>query len=246
MPGTSFDRVADHYDETRGGERRGDQVAAAIAPWVPEGRVVELGVGTGVVALGLRTRGHGVVGLDLSAGMMRTAVGRLGPRVAQADIDVLPVPDDSVDCAVFVWVLHLVADSAATMREAARVVRQGGRVIAVSADPEHHPDDEIAAAMAPFKVLSQGSRSVAVLRDGAPESFDLEHDGFTPWAEFEKTAAAEIDLIERRSYSQLFDLDDERWRTVVEPVLDQLRALPDPDAPRIRRNRNPLLVWRVS
>ena len=246
MPGQSFDRVADHYDATRGGELRGDHLAEAIAPWVPAGRTVELGVGTGVVALGLTARGHDVVGLDLSAEMMRPAVDRLGPRVAQADIDALPLPDDSVDCAVFVWVLHLVNDAAATMREAARVVRPGGRVIAVSADPDNHPDDEIGAAMGPLMVLRQPARSTAVLRDRAPASYTLEHDGFTPWNEFEDSATAEVELIEKRSYSPLFDIDDEQWRTVVEPVLDRLRALPDPEAPRLRKSRNPLLVWRVA
>ena len=44
----------------------------------------------------------------------------------------------------------------------------------------------------------------------------------------------------------MFDLDDTTWTAVVEPVLQQLRALPDPDRPRVRRNRHPLLTWSVS
>ena len=57
--------------------------------------------------------------------------------------------------------------------------------------------------------------------------------------------AEEIANIEGRIYSSLFDVDDATWVTVVEPVLDRLRALEDPDLPRDRRNRHPLLVWDV-
>jgi len=48
----SFDRVADEYDATRGGEERGEHVAADLEPWLSGGGpVLEAGAGTGVVAL---------------------------------------------------------------------------------------------------------------------------------------------------------------------------------------------------
>ncbi|MBV8305279.1 MAG: hypothetical protein JOZ04_13795 [Acidimicrobiia bacterium] len=50
----SFDRIADRYDETRGGERRGQLVAAEIDPYLgPGARILEIGVGTGIVATAL-------------------------------------------------------------------------------------------------------------------------------------------------------------------------------------------------
>jgi hypothetical protein len=60
-----FDDVADRFDETRGGESRGDDIAAELYAWlpVPASPVLEVGVGTGVVALGLRRRGCSVVGV---------------------------------------------------------------------------------------------------------------------------------------------------------------------------------------
>jgi SAM-dependent methyltransferase len=87
MPGTSFDRVAAIYDETRGGERRGDHLADDLAPGIVGPSVVELGVGTGVIARGLRRHGVEVVGFDLSEATMRAAVDRIGPNVAIADAD---------------------------------------------------------------------------------------------------------------------------------------------------------------
>ncbi len=55
-----FDEIAPIYDETRGGEKRGDEYAADIDGLLPQdsGTVLEIGVGTGVVALGLRKRGE--------------------------------------------------------------------------------------------------------------------------------------------------------------------------------------------
>jgi hypothetical protein len=78
------------------------------------------------------------------------------------------------------------------------------------------------------------------------DGMSLADRGHTPWDEFPSTVADEIDYIERRIYSSLFDVDDSTWRTVVEPVLARLRAIPDPDRPRLRRNRHPLLVWNVD
>ena len=42
---TEFDQLADHYDETRGGEQRGEDYAADIDAYLPagEGPVVEIG-----------------------------------------------------------------------------------------------------------------------------------------------------------------------------------------------------------
>ena len=102
----SFDRIADRYDETRGGEQRGDTLAADIDPYLGDAeRVLEVGVGTGIVAAGLGRLGRPVVGVDIAAEMLARAHERLGSRVARADAHALPVPTASVDGAYLVWVL---------------------------------------------------------------------------------------------------------------------------------------------
>ena len=246
MPGTSFDRVADIYDETRGGERRGDRFADDLAPWIVAPKVVELGVGTGVIANGLRRHGIDVVGFDLSEAMMRAAIDRIGPQVALADVDRLPIADDRVDTAVFVWVLQLVPDPMATLAEAARIVRPGGRVITILSNGEYSPDDEIAPIFDGLAALrtERLGRNEIVAAD--LPGLTLEHQGFTRWDEFPSSVADQIQGIENRVYSSMFDVDDEIWARVVEPVLAELRALPDPQLPRLRRNRHPLLTWTVS
>jgi SAM-dependent methyltransferase len=116
--------------------------------WCPEGlvesharllgpvagaRVLELGCGAAAGSRWLAGEGARVVGLDLSAGMLRharAAADRTGVRVplVQADALALPFRDDSFDivCTAF-GAIPFVDDSAAAMREVARVLRPGGR-----------------------------------------------------------------------------------------------------------------------
>jgi SAM-dependent methyltransferase len=245
MPGASFDRVADHYDETRGGETRGRAFAEALVPWIVGERVVELGVGTGAIAVELHERDYRLSGFDLSAPMMAAAVRRLGPRVAVADVDALPVPDDAVDTAILAWVLQLVDDPAMSLREAARVVRPGGRVLAVLAAAEYADDDEISSIVDDLEVLRRQGRGLDPLLSVTPPELELVHHGYAPWQEFDGSPAQQIDLIERRTFSTLFDVSDADWRGVVEPVLARLRALPEPERSRRRRVRHPLVTWEV-
>jgi SAM-dependent methyltransferase len=190
MPGTSFDRVADIYDATRGGERRGDHFAGDLAPWITGPRVVELGIGTGVIANGLRQRDIDVVGFDLSEPMMRRAVDRVGPCVAAADVDQLPLADGSVDTAFFVWVLQLVHDPAVTLAEAARVVRPGGRVIAITSGPEYGDGDEIAPIIDGLDPLRRDRLDHNEVVASSHAGLELVRDGFTSWDDYETTPSS--------------------------------------------------------
>jgi SAM-dependent methyltransferase len=96
-------------------------------------RVLELGAGAAAASRWLRTEGAEVTALDLSAGMLRHAKAgerRTGVRVplVQADALALPFADSVFDivCTAF-GAIPFVADSAAAMREVARVLRPGGR-----------------------------------------------------------------------------------------------------------------------
>jgi len=104
-------------------------------------RVLEVGCGAAMCARWLRTRGAEVVGLDLSAGMLRHAT-QAAVRTAvavplvQADAQWLPFADASFDlaCSAF-GAVPFVADSAAVMGEVARVLRPGGRWVFATTHP---------------------------------------------------------------------------------------------------------------
>ncbi len=91
MDSLSFDCAADFYDETRGGLLRGGNFARAIdAHLEPSASVLEVGVGTGLVALPLTDLGHDVIGVDIAPAMLAKARNRIGARVVVADASATP------------------------------------------------------------------------------------------------------------------------------------------------------------
>jgi ubiquinone/menaquinone biosynthesis C-methylase UbiE len=156
---TEFDAIAEHYDETRGGEQRGEEYAKDIDAHLPagDGPILEIGVGTGVVALGLRRLGRSVLGLDLSAPMLARARSRLGPVVVLSDAMNMALSTASVAHAVSVWVVHSAAEPILLFREAARVIRTGGRYI-VCAVQHPSPDDQVGTIIAEMGIRVDARR----------------------------------------------------------------------------------------
>ena len=129
----SFERAADVYDRTR----LTDPVALAgaldlLAQMLPSGRVLEIGVGTGAIAIPLAERGRRVSGLDVSRAMLerlRAKEGAGGVAVAIADATRLPVGDGALRGAYCRWVLHLISSWRDAVRELCRVVEPGGVIV---------------------------------------------------------------------------------------------------------------------
>jgi len=244
----SFDRVAAIYDETRGGERRGRLSAEALTPlFANTGLTLEIGVGTGVVGAALQAAGRCVVGVDISAQMLGRAKGRK-LAVVRADALALPFASGSLDDAYSVWVLQLVADKAAVLREIMRVLRPGGRYVTELTSTYEREHDEIALVLREMDLQ---------LRGGLPPRDDP--DMLLPLAEatgfrFIRIVERSTDVflqspleaaaaIERREFSKLWDLDAERWQANVEPALAALRALPEPTRERERHAVHDIIVF---
>ena len=107
----------------------------------PQDVVLDVATGTGLVARGLRERyGCDVVGLDRSADMLGAAFARDGhiPFV-RARAESLPFADDTFDQLTFTYLLRYVDDPAATMRELGRVIRPGGRIVALDFGVPRNP-----------------------------------------------------------------------------------------------------------
>jgi SAM-dependent methyltransferase len=230
-----YDAVAELYDETRGGEGRGDEYAADLDARLPagEGPVLEVGVGTGVVALGLTRRGRRVIGLDVSRSMLWRARGRLGPVVALGDAMEMPLADASVAHAVSVWVIHAVSDPASLFAEAARVLRPGGRYLVCTTQRPDTDDviGQIIVAMSEaleIRGTSVRPRLVTpdrVLEWATPAGFE---GSIEPLSRvFTTTVSYELAAIERRAWPTLRELDEETFEQVTRPAIDAMRALPE-------------------
>ncbi len=136
----SFDRVAHLYDETRGvppeaEQQIGDGIAALLREVAAAPRLLEVGIGTGRIAVPLAERGVRVTGIDISTKMLAILRGK------RTDIDVMiaeasqpPLREHSFDGAIFVHILHLVPDAEATVRATIPLVRPGGVVIEAGDD----------------------------------------------------------------------------------------------------------------
>ena len=129
----SFDRAAAYYDETRVTDHEALRTIVDLLTSVMPGRgpVIELGVGTGQIALPLAARGVAVTGLDLSAEMMavlRSKPGGDALPLIRGDATRLPVADGSLGGAYMRWVLHLIPDWMGVLRELDRTVVAGGTV----------------------------------------------------------------------------------------------------------------------
>ncbi len=133
----SFDRVADRYDETRARQLTSDAGAAVVELLHSElaGRApcLEIGVGTGLIALPLRDAGVRMMGLDLSAPMLRKLLEKTGGRqsfpLLIGDATRLPFRGDAFGGAVVRHVLHLIPDWRGAIAELVRVVRPGGALL---------------------------------------------------------------------------------------------------------------------
>ena len=129
----SFDPAAESYDRTRITD------AAALTAGVdvlddvlPAGPVLEIGVGTGAMAVPIAARGRRVVGVDLSRAMLGKLRDKDPDRSVAAtiaDATRLPFGPGSFAGAYCRWVLHLIADWHVAVRELCRVVEPGGVVV---------------------------------------------------------------------------------------------------------------------
>jgi phosphatidylethanolamine/phosphatidyl-N-methylethanolamine N-methyltransferase len=102
------------------------------------GRILEVGVGTGI-SLPAYSRANKIVGIDISAPMLRRAQERVVEQnltnvesLAVMDAKHLAVPDASFDVVVAQYVITAVPDPEATLDEFARVLKPGGEIILVN------------------------------------------------------------------------------------------------------------------
>jgi phosphatidylethanolamine/phosphatidyl-N-methylethanolamine N-methyltransferase len=139
----AYDRWAPVYDLVFGGVFSKGRQAAIQATNRIGGRVLEVGVGTGI-SLPLYASNLRIFGTDISEAMLQKAKKRVADLrlknvegLAVMDAEKLEFPDDSFDVVMAQYVVTAVPDPEAALDEFARVLRPGGELIIltrVSAD----------------------------------------------------------------------------------------------------------------
>ncbi len=139
-----FKENASHWDRIRSLYVPETEVERAMLTAVKDKKVndlLDIGTGTGRILQVFADRVRRGLGIDLSREMLSVARANLEKRnlrhchVRQGDIYNLSVPQGSMDVVTIHHVLHFLDDPAAAIREAARALRPGGRLLIVDFAP---------------------------------------------------------------------------------------------------------------
>jgi arsenite methyltransferase len=170
------------YDETTGAEVPQAALSASLGCGVPTAMadlhqgetVLDLGSGAGAdVLISARRVGPAgkAIGLDMTDEMLDLArrnaasAGMENVEFVKGYLEELPLADETVDVVISNCVINLSGDKSTVIREAARVLRPGGRfaVSDVIADPDM--DEQTRADMAAWTGCIAGALTEAEFRD---------------------------------------------------------------------------------
>src|SRR6202167_66177 len=185
----AYARWAPVYDLVFGAVFEHGRNAAIAAAERIGGRILEVGVGTGI-SLPYYSSNARLYGVDISEPMLRKAqqrVDELGLRNVEAlavmDAEHLDFPDASFDVVVAQYVVTTVPNPEATLDEFARVLKPGGEIILVS------------------RVGAEAGLRRALERWFAPAARKLGWRTEFSWQRYEQWAGghAAVQLVERRA-----------------------------------------------
>ena len=137
--------------------------------------VLDLGSGGGIdclIAARSVAPGGGVVGIDFLAEMVERATraaadaGLVNARFVEAEIEALPLPDESIDVVISNGVINLSPRKVRVLSEAFRVLRPGGRLAIVDLVLDHDLPPEIQTHPAAWAGCLSGALSEIALYKG--------------------------------------------------------------------------------
>ncbi|MFJ4684095.1 class I SAM-dependent methyltransferase [Streptomyces sp. NPDC088789] len=161
--GVDWDAQAEHFDEEPDHGLRDPEVRAAWAvrlrSWLPERPcdLLDLGCGTGSLALLAAEQGHRVTGVDRSPAMVERARAKLAGRDAAflvGDATAPPVGEQRYDVVLVRHVLWALPDPARVLRQWRGLLRPGGRLVLVegvwgTVSPTGVPAQRLTGLLAP-------------------------------------------------------------------------------------------------
>jgi SAM-dependent methyltransferase len=152
MSVVSFDRAAEYYDETRGYAAGVDaQIRDAIVKELQADRstrFLEIGIGTGRIALPFLQAGYRYFGVDIALSMMQRLRERLGPAASapglvRSNAAALPFAAARFDVVIAVHIFHLIAEWQQALAEVRRILRPGGVFLLAGDEPPDAQSEQL-------------------------------------------------------------------------------------------------------
>ncbi|MEP7293253.1 MAG: class I SAM-dependent methyltransferase [Chloroflexota bacterium] len=135
-PSVAFDRAADYYDRTRGFPPGVEQDVASLIARAgglnPSSRVLEIGIGTGRIALPVASHVRAYYGIDLARPMLdklRAKQTTEAVNPVHGDATRLPFAAATFDAVIAVHVFHLIPGWRDVLAEVVRVLRPGAPLL---------------------------------------------------------------------------------------------------------------------
>jgi phosphatidylethanolamine/phosphatidyl-N-methylethanolamine N-methyltransferase len=205
----AYDRWAPVYDLVFGGVFSKGRDAAIQATNKIGGRVLEVGVGTGI-SLPLYAPHVRIFGTDISAAMLKKAKRRVAELhlkniegLAVMDAEKLEFPDNSFDVVMAQYVVTAVPNPEIALDEFARVLRIGGELIILT---------RVSADAGMRRFIEQ--KLQPVVRRLGFRTAEFAWSRYTQWL----SAAKGVELVERRLIPPLGHFSLVRFRKVAPPA----------------------------
>ncbi len=253
----SFDNVADIYDETR--KMPAEAVARIMKNILDEvdpssGIVLDLGIGTGRIAVPLAEKGFRITGVDIAEKMLgrlqeKITVAQGSIRCVYGDLAALPFADGSFGAAIAVHVLHLLDDIHASVREAHRVLVPNGvllfggeqrmlRRVSEALPERYDVEEDITATLADAGIRSPDQAEVErqVMDSVRGIGGELKRLPSVTW-QHEISCEDFVARIKNRVWSSLWAVPDDVLKNLVERLQEQLAAHVGPPSTMIPFHR---------
>jgi ubiquinone/menaquinone biosynthesis C-methylase UbiE/DNA-binding transcriptional ArsR family regulator len=142
-----FDTVAGEWNTLREELVPDANLVAIVTSLQNDGVIMDIGCGTGSLLQALSESGRELIGVDQSARMLQHAAEKTAPAQGRiqfrfGDAEHLPAKDGEIGIAVLNMVLHHLPLPAQGLKEAARVLNDGGNLVIAELLP--HTDEEFA------------------------------------------------------------------------------------------------------
>jgi SAM-dependent methyltransferase len=250
-----FDRTAEVYDETR--EPLTDEALDRVALLLSKDgcrQILEVGVGTGRIAMPLLRRNFELVGIDFSRGMLAKAKGKGVEHLVMGEANHLPFEDKTFDAVVMAHVLHLLESPAETFGKLTRVARNE-IVIFLRKRDDSSPapgSEEILGVRQTFRRVAEEMGYPLPARTGEwRERFRSEQEFLSTFPPDELVTIQDVPIVttvgerlsffEKRAYGYLSDIPYAVFREVVEGVKSSIDGSKEIRYRRVEQ----MAVWRL-